>query len=241
MKVDLFANAIGTVMNADTITIDGSTVPAPTPRAAFATTKVLLLAANPRSTTQLAIDEEARQIDHHIRMAEHRDAFQLVTAWAVRPDDLLQNLNRHRPRIVHFSGHGTAGGELMLVDSQGQPKPVSATALDALFSTIKDEIRLVFLNACYSQIQAEAIGRNIDFVVGMNAAIGDRAAIVFAAAFYRALGFGRSVQASFAQARTSLILEGIPEEATPTLCVRSCASADAILQAEEAHRVERAQ
>jgi hypothetical protein len=147
----------------------------------------------------------------------------------VRPDDLLQHLDRHRPHIVHFCGHGTARGELMLVDSYGQSKPVAATALDALFSVFKDEIRLVFLNACYSQVQVEAISHSIDFVVGMNAEIGDRAAIVFAAAFYRALGFGRSVPAAFAQARAALMLEGIPEATTPILRIRDRARADATL------------
>ena len=42
-------------------------------------------------------------------------------------------------------------------------------------------------------------------------------AIIFAAAFYRALGFGKSVQNAFVQARAALQLEGIPEEGTPQL------------------------
>jgi hypothetical protein len=40
----------------------------------------------------------------------------------------------------------------------------------------------------------------------------DKAAIVFAAAFYQALGFGHSVQKAFDSGKAALMLEHIPEE-----------------------------
>ena len=42
-----------------------------------------------------------------IRSAEYRDTLELVSAWAVRPDDLQQLLLQHQPHVVHFSGHGS--------------------------------------------------------------------------------------------------------------------------------------
>jgi hypothetical protein len=48
------------------------------------------------------------------------------------------------------------------------------------------------LNACDSAPQAEAIVSVIDCAVGMSDEIDDSAAIAFAAAFYEALGYGRS-------------------------------------------------
>jgi len=101
-----------------------------------------------------------------------------------------------------------------------QTKTVSPSALKALFSTLKDNIRLVVLNACYSKTQAEAIVEVIDCVVGMNTSIGDQAAIAFAASFYRAIGFGRSIKEAFEQGKVSLMLEGIPEENTLELLCR---------------------
>lgn len=183
--------------------------------------RTLFLAANPKGTTQLALDNEIRQITSKIRMSDGRDVLEVVAAWAVRPDDLLQYLNQYKPRIVHFSGHGSSAGEIILVDDSGSAKPVSPQALKALFTTLKDNIQIVLLNACYSHIQAEAIRQVIDYVVGMDAAIGDEAASVFAASFYRALGFERTVQEAFDQARTALLLEGIPEENTPELLIRA--------------------
>lgn len=182
--------------------------------------RVLFLAANPSDTDRLQLDQEIRAITEKIRSAEHRDVIQLISAWAVRPDDLLQLLNQHEPQIVHFSGHGSVNGEIDLLDQTGAAKPVSQNALRSLFKTMKGNIRLVVLNACYSRTQAQAIVETIDCAVGMNRAIGDGAAIIFAASFYRALGFGRSVQQSFEQGKTALMLEGFREENTPELLCR---------------------
>jgi hypothetical protein len=92
--------------------------------------------------------------------------------------------------------------------------------LGALALTMKRHVKLVVLNACDSLAQAEVISRHIDFVIGMRATVSDGAAIVFAAAFYRALGFGRGVREAFDQARAALILNGHLEYDTPVLLVR---------------------
>ena len=182
--------------------------------------KILFLAANPAGTNPLALDEESRQIEQRIRAAEHRDSLELITKWAVHPDDLLQYLNQYRPHVVHFSGHGTDTDQILLADDARQVSPVSAAALRQLFTILKDNVRVVVLNACYSQAQAQAIVEVIDCAVGMKRAIGDQAAIAFSGAFYGAIGFGRSAQDAFDQGKTALMLHGIPEEDTPTLVLR---------------------
>ena len=73
----------------------------------MAKVKILYLASNPLEQSRLTLDEEIRVITAQIRSAEHRDALELVSGWAVRPDDLQQLLLQHKPQIVHFSGHGT--------------------------------------------------------------------------------------------------------------------------------------
>jgi hypothetical protein len=182
--------------------------------------KILFFASNPDHSAPLMLDEEIRSITAQIRMSEYRDIMDLVSCWATRPDDLLQELNIHKPTIVHFSGHGSRVGEIMLTDNNRQHKAVNAAALKALFKTVKDNIRLVILNACYSEVQAAAISEIVDCVIGMNMAIGDPAATAFASSFYRAIGFGRSVAEAFNQGKVALMLEGIPEENTPVLLYR---------------------
>ena len=182
-------------------------------------TTVLFLAANPVDQTPLRLDEEVRAISEMIRKAEHRDAVRLETRWAVRPLDVLQAINECRPRIVHFSGHGSDQDEIVFQDNSGNAKLVSKDAIVQTLAAASDDIQLVFFNACYSRGQAEAVVSYIPTAIGMNAAIGDEAARVFAAQFYSAIGFGHSIGRAFHQARAALMLEGIPEEDTPELFV----------------------
>lgn len=182
--------------------------------------KILFLAANPAFTPPLKIDEEIRMIKQKIRAAEYSDSIELVSAWAIRPDDLQQILLEQKPHIVHFSGHGAPTGELILKDKDGNPKPVKPEAIQSLFTILKDNIRIVFFNACYTEKQARAINEVIDCVIGMNTYISDQAATVFAASFYNALGFGRSVKEAFELGKTALMMEGIPEENTPKLLIK---------------------
>ncbi|WP_272819180.1 hypothetical protein [Scytonema hofmannii] len=46
--------------------------------------KILILAANPKSTTPLRLDEEVREIDAGLQRAKHREQFVLEQKWAVR-------------------------------------------------------------------------------------------------------------------------------------------------------------
>src|SRR5262249_48520453 len=116
--------------------------------------KVLFLAANPAGTQPLQLDEEIRQVTAKVRASEYRDSLELVSRWAVRPDDLMQALLEEKPHVVHLSGHGSSAEELILLDNQDKPKPVSKEALVHLFLTLRDNVRVVVLNACYSRPQA---------------------------------------------------------------------------------------
>ena len=87
------------------------------------------------------------------------------------------------------------------------------------------------LNACFSQAQAAALTDVIDCSVGVIMPIGDRAAIIFASAFYRPLGFGRSVQTAFALGKAALMAEGIPEHEIPALATRKEIDASTVILA----------
>jgi hypothetical protein len=177
----------------------------------------------------LELDREARDIDAKIRAATHGDSFVLATRWAVRPDDLQQALLAERPAIVHFSGHGVDEG-LVLHSSEGpEHKVVSGPALANLFGILGSDLRVVVLNACNSDVQARAIAKEVSAAIGMAGLIEDGAARIFAAAFYRALGFGTNVQAAFDLGVNALELEGLLAAArTPQLFVRSGATASSI-------------
>lgn len=178
---------------------------------------VLFLASNPKNASTLRLDEEAREIEEMIRKTKHRDSVKFITKWAVRPLDILQAINEHNPTIVHFSGHGTTQNDLVLENPDGTAKFVSKDAIVYSMTTSSDNIKLVFFNNCFSSGQAESVVEHVDFAIGMSIAIGDQAAIKFAAQFYSSLGFGKTVYESFIQAKAALLLESICEQDTPEL------------------------
>lgn len=71
------------------------------------TKTILILAANPRGTSTLRLDEEVREIDLGLQRAKKRELFDLKQRWAVRVQDVYQSLLDFEPQIVHFSGHGS--------------------------------------------------------------------------------------------------------------------------------------
>jgi DNA-binding transcriptional MerR regulator len=85
---------------------------------------ILFLAANPTGTDRLALDREARAIQVELERAGSRDRFELVTRWAVEPLDLLRELRKLKPTVVHFSGHGGRG----VVGASSWSPPPSASA-----------------------------------------------------------------------------------------------------------------
>ncbi len=123
----------------------------------------------------------------------------------------------YQPNIVHFSGHGAGEEGLAFEDETGQLKLVETEALAGLFELFAGHIECVVLNACYSEVQAKAIAQHIPSVVGMNKAIGDRAAIEFALGFYDALGAGKTVEFAYKLGCNSIEIAGIPENLIPQL------------------------
>ena len=181
---------------------------------------VLLLAANPMDTERLRLDGEVRAIHDMIRRSEHRDAVKLQSRWAVQAGDLIQAINECTPTIVHFSGHGTNREEIVLEDDQGNAKPVGMDAITQMMAACSGSIRLVFFNMCYSASQARSVVQHVEVAIGMRDTVGDDTARLFASQFYSSIGFGKSVQVAFEQAKARIMLEGIAEEDVPELFVR---------------------
>ncbi len=183
----------------------------------YAVKTILILAANPKTTSSLRLDEEVREIDAGLQRAKKREQFDLKQRWAVRIRDVSQALLDFKPRIVHFSGHGLGDDGLVLEDETGNIKVVDGEALAELFKLFADNVECVLLNACYSEVQALAIVKHIPYVIGMNKAIGDKASIEFAVGFYSALGAGESIEFAYQFGCSAIRLIGYPEHQTPVL------------------------
>jgi CHAT domain len=189
---------------------------------------ILFLAANPKGTDPLRLGQELRDIGEGLKRAQKRDQFNLAQRSAVRPRDIQRAMNDLRPQIVHFSGHGAGEAGLVFEDEIGNAKMVDGDALAALFELFADRLNCVVLNGCYSQVQAQAISQYIPYVIGMNKAIGDKAAIAFAVGFYDGLGAGRDVEFAFKSGCVAIRLEGIAEHLTPVLIKKPIVPGDAL-------------
>jgi len=183
--------------------------------------KILILAANPKNTSQLRLDEEVREIDAGLQRNQQQTKFILEQKWAVRPRDVQRAMLDFKPQFVHFSGHSHEEAGLALEDKLGKTKLVNGSALAGLFELFADQVECVVLNACYSEGQAEAIAQHIPFVIGMDKAIGDSAAIEFAVGFYDALGAGESVEFAYKLGCNAIRMAGISEYMTPVLKKKS--------------------
>ncbi|MBP1466138.1 CHAT domain-containing protein [Candidatus Chloroploca sp. M-50] len=131
---------------------------------------------------------------------------------------LVRALEGEPPDILHFYGHGRLRGglgELLLDDTNG-PSWVPAEAFVALLG----KVGLVALYACEGAsvgggmgdpllggVAQALVGAGIPAVLGMQLAVRSTAASRAAAAIYRTLADGRSLQEGVAQARRVLFVE----------------------------------
>jgi hypothetical protein len=81
--------------------------------------KILILSANPKSASRLRLDEEVREIELGLERKKQLQ-FEIISKWAVRPDDLRRALLDYEPEIVHFAGHGIGDRGLVLENNAGE-------------------------------------------------------------------------------------------------------------------------
>jgi hypothetical protein len=199
---------------------------------------ILFLAANPSGTSQLALDQECAAIERELSMTSNREDFEFHSKWAVSVDELARHLMQLQPTIIHFSGHGvcseptlvrspaphrdlvvpepaSASSRICLRDENGSAQAVTARALTMMIKSAAASARVLVLNACYSEAQADELRSAVDCVVGMTGTIHDDAARSFAVGFYRALGNRRSVGDAVEHAVATLAAKQLPDEHLP--------------------------
>lgn len=201
--------------------------------------RILYLAANPESTERLALGREAREIAERITAALHRDSIDFVPCWAVRPEDLTRALLRVEPHVVHFSGHGTRREEIVLQGTTSDEHLVEGWAVADLVATLKDSIRVVVLSACHSERLARTIADSVGCAIGMRGPIDDEAATVFAAAFYEAIAFRRSIDVAFKLGLGALSLHGLTGAHAPVLATRGGVEASEVILVPEVQQPSR--
>lgn len=165
--------------------------------------KILLFHANP--DRDLDLEQEVRLIRTELEGVQNRDSIDFVVGGAVQGDDMVKLIRREHPEVVHFSGHGSAGG-VYARDVAGEATLITESALVQLFDG--RDLALVVLNACYAEEQANLISKVVGCVVGTTDAVVDSDAQIFSRALYRGLGDGLTVGESLRDARDAVVVEG---------------------------------
>lgn len=174
--------------------------------APFTTSKliVLLVSASPDSNERIRVDKEFTKIIEQVRASRFRDRIEFVQVQASTLGILRSRLMEHQPHVLHLSTHGTADGSLIFEADGDSSRVVAKKNFIRLLKSLKDRLRLVFLNACHSREIARDIPPTIDLAIGMRDAVNDTAAIRLSVAFYEALAFGRTVDNAFDVALSDL-------------------------------------
>ena len=165
--------------------------------------RILLLTANPVNNRPLNLEDEHRLLRNMMRANMEAGNCELLVEQAARKTELLMALERYKPHIVHFAGHGDADG-ICLEDDEGRSRALSKEQLSSIFSLSLEHLRLVVLNACCSTVQMERLKQLVDYIVGTSSPIADDAAVLFTGHFYRSLAVGEPVREAFNKAQGKL-------------------------------------
>jgi tetratricopeptide (TPR) repeat protein len=179
--------------------------------------KVLFFSSDPSNESRLHLGRELQRIKEKLK--ENKE-FIIHEHLATTPNDVMQEIMTLKPQIVHFSGHGSAEGELKFEDETGKAKSVAPEALATLFSCAKDFVKCVLVNTCYAEKQAKAIAQYIPVVIGTRSEISDEAAISFSSGFYTALNPELSIESidnAFTLGKVAIQFSGTPGDHIPII------------------------
>lgn len=180
---------------------------------------VLYLTANPSKKYALRVEAEVRQVQEAVRASKLRDNIALHYRPAADLDSIINGLNDHNPGIVHFSGHGYAGG--LSVDhalvKRRRAKIITFDLLAKALVATDTPPSVIVLNACQSAGARKAFLPPAKAIVVMRDSISDLAATAFANKFYAAIASGQSLQSAFNQGKVAVEAVSINEADTPDL------------------------
>ncbi len=184
---------------------------------ALQSTRLLVMSAN-SATAPLWIEKEAQAIRDGLYDAPDREAVLPFYCSAATPQQLMPQLDQHRPHIWHFSGHGSEDS-LGFVDEYGTEAFVEADVLLKVVQLAK-HLRLVVLLACDSNELAKQLTEHVDAAIGMDGELSDADAPVFSKTLYRALAQNLPLQDAFDRAVLAVQMDG-GEYKIPQINVRS--------------------
>ena len=160
---------------------------------------VLFLPSDPSDQDRLKLLRELGKIKQQVSAAKHKDKFDLhieALSESINISEALQTIN---PSILHFAGHGSEYGELVVLDEAGNSEFMPLESLVTMIRNVKaSRLRCVILNACYTKKKAKKLLEHVPYVIAYRKKFDDKHAIAFAEGFYQALAkFGHDIKTAF--------------------------------------------
>src|SRR5262245_58419236 len=179
--------------------------------------KVLVFAASPTDRAKISHDKEIRAMKLELARAPRGNRFELEVCSPAEPFDLLREMSRVKPDVVHIIAHGgvpessehrpcscptpnrdivaaNAAGMaeegMCFVNEDGQTQFLSAAGLKETFAAAGTTVRLAVLTVCGSAAHSVRLLAHVDAVVSIAGLIHDRSAVAYTKGFYASLGAG---------------------------------------------------
>ena len=164
---------------------------------------IFLAFANDRERYLRNLPEETRRLQNTLERAQGDGLCELVIRTNATVGDMLDVFQRrgYRDRIAlfHFGGHAN-DYQLLFETGEGQAAAADAGAF-ARFLGQQTVVKLVFLNGCSTQAQAQGLlDAGVSVVIATSRAIDDEVAREFADRFYKGLAGGATVYTAFKEA-----------------------------------------
>mgnify|MGYP000237188554 CR=1 FL=1 len=183
--------------------------------------RVLLVGATPRERPHLDVERERELIFDALERLQFagKVEIEMLEHATVRN---LQLVLRRPFHVLHYIGHGaydvqSGSGMLAFEDEQGGEHPVSAAQM---YYLLRDTtVRLALFNACLTaqsapsgrelvagrSVAGELMRAGLSAALGMQFAISESSATIFAGEFYRTLADGWPVDAAVAEGRKAVM------------------------------------
>ena len=178
--------------------------------------KILFIAGDRGGSqlNQLQIPKECDEIQDALLMSKHRDLISLGNPILAVTREKLARAYRHRPKILHFAGHGNERS-LSIIEDHHLSANETALSIEeflTVLKTIEEDVVLCVLNACESEgFARDLVGEGgTGYAVGWPSKVSDSTAITFSQALYGALGDGRTMCDAFDIARIACGSREVP-------------------------------
>jgi len=164
------------------------------------TINILFLAAVPKGVAPLSIDKEYRDIEDVLDESPLGMRFRLFRHAKVQRPELERTLSTFQPHIVHFAGHGSENGSLLVEGTDGNRWELDRDTIRTIFKAYGQSVKMAVLNACYSEVTANVLRESVSYVVANSIAVFDEHAITFSKTFYSTLFKDETLNKCFREA-----------------------------------------